>query len=233
MKQSLVLALALLLLAAASVAGCAGEPTPNVLRNAPRATGQTEASGEPGETTPAGSAVPTSAPHEEEAGESAVMPETPAPSEGDLPIFIEMTRVTVLPSATPQSVPMAGRPNSLFAYIPGSRTLLLRPGITVAPTTKVLIALALVIQGPTGELVRGDLFQVPGPDRPPLEVADFDYATGGLQLAYSDQVFELAPGQSRTFKRTLADQGPVEITVITSHGHLAAIGALPEEAIGR
>jgi hypothetical protein len=170
--------------------------------------------------------------------ETKTMTETPMLSNGELPVFIEMRQAVLLGSGDSPDVAVAGQPNSVFAYIASSRTLLLRSAITVAPTTEVVIGLTQVIQGPTGELVMGRLFQVPASGTPPLAVvdlavADIERATGRLRLHYSGETLELSPGQSRTFKRTLADQGSVEITTITNRGRLAAIGSLPGERNGR
>jgi hypothetical protein len=174
-------------------------------------------------------------PHSRE--ESETMTDTPVLSQGDLPIFIEMTQATLLRSARSQSAPVAGRPNSVFAFFADTRTLLLRSAITVAPTTEVLIGLTQVIQGPTGELVMGRLFQVPASGTPPLAevdlaVADIERETARLRLVYRGEILGLTAGQSRTFKRTLADQGSVEITTITNRGRLADMGSLPGERNG-
>ncbi len=106
MKQSLVLALALLLLVAAWASGCAEEPTPNVLRDTPGASAQTVASGEMRETTPAATAVPTMTSQAEEQW-TAPAP-TPAALEEQPPT--EADPVVGSPTVTPVTGPSLPTP---------------------------------------------------------------------------------------------------------------------------
>jgi hypothetical protein len=89
----------------------------------------------------------------------------------------------------------------------------------------VLIGRTTSIGGSSQTLARGELFQIPPDTTSPVEVVAVDAETGALILVYAEQVFELRPGQSRSFKQTTGQAA--EITILTHTGRLGAIEPFP------
>jgi hypothetical protein len=102
----------------------------------------------------------------------------------------------------------------------------------ILPTAEILVGLTSATS-PGRPYVASDLFQIPAaePAEPaPLRMVAVDAASGTLTLAYAGQTFELAPGQSRSFKQSgEGELAILEMTTITNHGHLATIGPLPPD----
>lgn len=162
--------------------------------------------------------------------EPALTPDVPA---GDrLPVFVEMAQSALLPDSPAQMPPPDGCPAGAFAYDPGNRLLLVPPSVQILPTTGVLVGLTPA-HSPTRPCVSGELIQLPSSPAAPFSLIAVDAATGTLTLAYAGQTFDLRSGESRSFKQKgIGEPSVVEITTLTNHGPLAAIGLLPADPAG-
>jgi len=149
-----------------------------------------------------------------------------------LPIFVEMIQAPLSPDLSPQMPPADTSPSGVYVYNPAERSLLVTPEMQILPTTEILVGLTSATT-PGRPYVASDLFQIPAAESAepaPLRVVAVDAASGTITLAYADQTFELAPGQSRSFKQSgEGELAILEMTTITNYGHLAAIGPLPPD----
>ncbi len=259
MKRRLLLAIALLLLIAAWTAGCSGRPAATIPPAEPTTVQPQSAETRVApETVNQGTSLPVPTPEsqrEEATMTPAPLPqateaESPAkagplaetepsdeakqviisPRGDDMPIFVEMTKTIMLASPAPQRpLPETGR-NDVFVFDAASQTLLVRPSITIDPATTVLMGVTTVIQSANQTSIRGELFQSPSTEAAPLAVVALEPETGTLVLAYSGQTFELAAGESRSFKQAGPGQAATtEVTIITNHGQLSAISPFPPD----
>jgi len=173
-------------------------------------------------------------PGPEDAGPTESVAQAPLDLSGDggPPIFVEMVRAPLSPDLSPQMPPADTSPGGVYVYNPVDRSLLVAPEIQILPTTGVLVGLTSATT-PGRPYVASDLFQIPpaGPAEPaPLGVVAVDAASGSVTLAYAGQTFELAPGQSRSFKQSgEGELALLEMTTITNYGYLATIGLLPPD----
>lgn len=145
------------------------------------------------------------------------------PAAEGLPYFVEVVQAVLLNDASA----IGPGYNETFAYLAENRTLLVAPRLAVAPATELLVGVATLIQSADQTLVSGDLYQVPPLEAGELELLSFDPATGAFKLRYGEEVLELLPGQSRSFKEAGSDGGVLQVTTLTHHGRLAAIEPLP------
>jgi len=121
--------------------------------------------------------------------------------------------------------------NTAFAYNPDSKILLLRPTYTIDPSAEVLIGLSTIVKLPDLGYVKGELFQIPLSANPPLTIVDVEGKTGNLTIEYEGEIYQLVPGQSRSFKKIGPDpQSPALISTVTNHGRPAVIEAFTEDA---
>ena len=151
-------------------------------------------------------------------------------SEG-MPIYVEMIQTTLVPGSSSNDIMLNVGENTTFVYNPDSKTLLLQPTYTIDPSAEVLIGLSTIVKLPDLGYVKGELFQIPLSPDAPLTIAAVDQKTGSLTIEYDGKIYQLAPGQSRSFKKIGPDpQVPTLIITITNHGRPTAIETFPEDA---
>ena len=157
------------------------------------------------------------------------LPHPDAPGDSQLPIFVEIVQAPLSPELSAQMPPADANPTGVYVFDPGDRSLLVAPTIQILPATQVLVGLSGATV-PGRPYVASDLFQIPSAQPAPLRVIAQDADTGTLTLAYADQTFELAPGESRSFKQKgEGELAPLYLTTVTNNGRLTAIGLLPPD----
>jgi hypothetical protein len=156
-------------------------------------------------------------------------PHAPAvtPDTSRLPIFVEMVQSSESTDSPVRMPPADQGRVGVYVFDSVNRGLLVQHTVQMLPATEVLVGLATAGM-PSRPHIPSALYQLPSSPDAPLSVIGIDADSGALTLEYADQIFELCPGDSRAFKEKGAQElGAVEITTITNHGRLAAIGVLP------
>ncbi len=146
--------------------------------------------------------------------------QVPAADQG-LPLYVQVVQTFLMPGASPTVTSGDPPPNNVFAYDSTSRTLLLRPSVSLSPEAQVLVGWTTVIQGTSSRQVHGELHQVPPGDAGPVELLTVDTETGAVTFAYAGQTFQLYPGESRSLKRAAGQA--TEITIVANTGRVASI----------
>jgi hypothetical protein len=155
-----------------------------------------------------------------------------APGGSQLSIFVEIVQTPLSPDPPSRMPPKDTSPIGVFAFDPAGRLLLVQPSVEILPTTQVLVGLTTA-GVPGRPYFASELFQLPSQQTTPLSLIAIDADSGTLTLAYAGQFFELSPGESRSFKQKAeGDLSPLDLTTITNHGPLAAIGLLPPDPAG-
>ncbi len=151
-------------------------------------------------------------------------------SEG-MPVFVEMTQTTIVTGIDSDDMKLNVGSDPVFDYNSDTRTLFLRPTQTIDPAAEVLIGLSTILKLPDVGYVKGELFQIPLSADPPLTIVTVDGKTGRLTIDYDGEIFQLEPGQSRSFKKIGSNpQVPTFIITVTNHGRPTAIETFHEDA---
>ena len=140
-----------------------------------------------------------------------------------MPIFLEVTQATTMNKDSAQG-PTIGVGPTIYFYHPNSKVLMLHSTITLELTTELLIGVNTVLKTPNQVYEKREIVQFPSMQPALIQISAFDAKTGILNLVYAGEIFNLSPGESRTFKQFGSDaSSSTVITKVLNHGPLADI----------
>ena len=142
--------------------------------------------------------------------------------EGQMPIFLEVTQTTILKLDSGQAFTTGVGPAG-FIYEPESNLLLLQPTFELLSTTQVLVGENSVLETPSQVFENQAIFQFPPGGSSLVQISGVDLSTARLTVSFEGQTFDLAPGESRTFKQAGEASMLTVITSLVNHGQLSEI----------
>jgi hypothetical protein len=94
----------------------------------------------------------------------------------------------------------------------------------VNPSADLIIGVVNILQTPDQEYTKREIVQYPSMQPALIQVVTYNVETGTITVLIGDEMFNLAAGESRTFKQ-IGDEPKTStlITVISNHGQLEEI----------